>query len=302
MTSHTAALPVRRRRRLRLGRLEPLLWIAPAVAVVLFVFGYSMVELVHTSFRFDGHWTLDNFQIAWSDPSFRTALGHNARLLLAVPVLVLIALLLSILLFEGLRGWRFHRWALFLPYVLAIPVIGVVFGQLLQLNGLVNQFLRAVGLGGLAQDWMGQPRWALWTMTAVIVWRELGFGIVLFLARLLSVPSDIFEAGRIDGARFWRLHRRITVPQLSGVIVFYVVVEAITMVSWVFNYVYVMTNGQGGPGDATMVSELYIYQNAFQYQAPELAAAAATILFAVTLVLIAIFFQIQRRSGVGLDE
>jgi len=134
------------------------------------------------------------------------------------------------------------------------------------------------------------------------VWRELGFGIVLFLARLLSVPSDIFEAGRMDGARFWRLHRKITVPQLSGVIVFYVVVEAITMVSWVFNYVYVMTNGQGGPGDATMVSELYIYQNAFQYQAPEIAATAATILFGVTLVLIAVFFQLQRRSGVGVDE
>ncbi len=303
MTSHTLSLPPRRRRRrLRLGRIEPLVWIAPAFAVVLFVFGYSMVELVHTSLRFDGHWTLDNFRVTLSDPAFRTALGHNARLLIAVPVLVLLSLLLSILLFEGLRGWRFHRWALFLPYVLAIPVIGVVFGQLLQLNGLVNQLLRAVGLGGLAQDWLGQPRWALWTMTAVIVWRELGFGIVLFLARLLSVPADIFEAGRIDGARFWRLHRRITVPQLSGVIVFYVVVEAITMVSWVFNYVYVMTNGQGGPGDATMVSELYIYQNAFQYQAPEIAAAAATILFAVTLVLIAAFFRLQRRSGVGIDE
>ena len=197
------------------------------------------------------------------------------------------SLLLSILLFEGLRGWRFHRWALFLPYVLAIPVIGVVFGQLLQFNGLVNQLLRAVGLGGLAQDWLGQPRWALWTMTAVIVWRELGFGIILFLARLLSVSSDVFEAGRMDGARFFRLHRRITIPQLSGVIVFYVVVEAITMVSWVFNYVYVMTNGQGGPGDATQVTELYIYQTAFQYQSPEIASAAAATLFAVTLVLIA---------------
>jgi ABC-type sugar transport system permease subunit len=303
VTSGTVALSrPRRRRRLRLGRLEPLMWIAPAVAVVVFVFGYSMYELVRTSFRFDGAWTTENFHITWSDPTFRTALGHNARLLIAVPVLVSVSLLLSILLFEGLRGWRFHRWALFLPYVLAIPVIGVVFGQLLQYNGLVNQLLRAVGLGGLAQDWLGQPRWALWTMTAVIVWRELGFGIVLFLARLLSVSSDIFEAGRMDGARFFRLHRRITIPQLSGVIVFYVVVEAITMVSWVFNYVYVMTNGQGGPGDATQVTELYIYQNAFQYQSPEIAAAAAATLFAVTLVLIAIFFRVQRRSGVGLDE
>ena len=175
-----------------------------------------MVELVKSSFQFDGAWTTENFRVTWTDPD----LPHGARPQRPAPargpILVAGSLLLSILLFEGLRGWRFHRWALFLPYVLAIPVIGVVFGQLLQFNGLINQVLRAVGLGGLAQDWLGQPRWALWTMTAVIVWRELGFGIILFLARLLSVPSDIFEAGRMDGARFFRLHRRITIPQLSG--------------------------------------------------------------------------------------
>ena len=138
MTSGTVALArPRRRRLLRLGRFEPLVWIAPAVAVVVFVFGYAMFELVQhlvpVRRRLDD---LDNFRITWSDPTFRTALGHNARLLIAVPILVALSLLLSILLFEGLRGWRFHRWALFLPYVLAIPVIGVVFGQLLQFNGL----------------------------------------------------------------------------------------------------------------------------------------------------------------------
>lgn len=298
----TTALPrIPRRRLLRPGRFEPALWIAPALIVVLFVFGYSMVELVKTSLRFDASWTFDNFRATWSDPTFRTALSHNGRLLLAVPVLVVLALLVAVLLFEGLRGWRFHRWSVFLPFVLPIPVIGVIFGQLLQFNGLVNQLLRSLGLDPLAQDWLGQPRWALWTMTAVIIWKELGFGVVLFLARLFSVPADMFEAGRIDGARFFRLHRFITIPQLTNVILFYVVVEAITMVSWVFNYVYVMTNGQGGPGDATQVTELYIYQTAFQYQAPEIAAAAAVSLFAVTLVLIASFFRIQRRAGLTGD-
>jgi ABC-type sugar transport system permease subunit len=289
----------RRRRRLRLGRAEPIVWIAPAIAVVIFVFGYSMVELVKTAGTYDGAWTFANFRLTWSDPTFKTALGHNARLLLAVPILVVLALLLSVLLYEGLRGWRFHRWAIFLPFVLPIPVIGVILGELLQFNGLVNRGLRTVGLGGLAQDWLGQPRWALWTMTAVIIWRELGFGVILFLARLLSVPTELFEAARMDGARFFRLHRYITVPQLASVIAFYVVIEAITMVSWVFNYVYVMTNGQGGPGDATQVTELYIYQTAFQYQSPELAAAAAVMLFGATLVLIFFFFRIQRRAGLA---
>ena len=289
----------RRRRRLRLGRAEPAVWIAPALAVVVFVFGYSMVELVKTASKYEGAWTFANFQVTWSDPSFKTALTHNVRLLLAVPVLVLVSLLLSVLLYEGLRGWRFHRWAIFLPFILPIPVIGVIFGQLLQFNGFLNQGLRAVGLSGLAQDWLGQPRWALWTMTAVIIWRELGFGVILFLARLLAVPTELFEAAKIDGARFFRLHRYITLPQLASVIAFYVVVEAIVMVSWVFNYVYVMTNGQGGPGDATQVTELYIYQTAFQYQSPEVAAAAAVMLFGATLVFIVFFFRIQRRGALA---
>jgi ABC-type sugar transport system permease subunit len=297
-----AARP-RRRVRLRMGRLEPLVWIAPAAGVVLFVFGYAMVQLVRTALLYQGKWAgLANFRVTLSDPEFRTALSHNGRLLVAVPILVLAALLLSILLFEGLRGWRFHRATIFLPYVLPIPVIGVIFGQLLELNGLLNSALRSLGLGALAVDWLGQPRWALWTMTGVIVWKELGFGVVLLLARLLSLPAETFEAARVDGARFFKLHRYVTVPQLASVIAFYVVVEAITMVSWVFNYVYVMTNGQGGPGDATIVSELYIYQTAFQYQAPEVAAAAATILFAATLVLIVLFFRVQRRTGLATDD
>ena len=286
------------RRRIRLGRAEPLVWIAPAVAVVAFVFGYSIVELVRQALEHKGRWVgLENFRLVVTDPTFQTALEHNARLLLAVPVLVLLALLLAVLLFEALKGWRFHRATVFLPYVLPIPVVAVIFGQMLQLDGLVNRALRSARLDGLAFDWLGQPGWALWTMTGVIIWKELGFGVILFLARLLSLPADTFEAARIDGARFFRLHRSVTVPQLWGVIAFYVVVEAITMVSWVFNYVYVISNGTGGPGDATQVTELYIYQSAFQYSAPDLAAAAAVILFGATLVFIAAFFRIQRRAG-----
>ena len=174
---------------------------------------------------------------------------------------------------------------------------------MLQLDGLVNQALRGIGLGSIAYDWLGQPGWALWTMTGVIVWKELGFGVILFLARLLSLPAETFEAARVDGARFFRLHRYVTVPQLSGVIAFYVVVEAITMVSWVFNYVYVISQGTGGPGDATQVTELYVYQSAFQYSAPDLAAAAAVILFGATLILIVAFFRIQRRAALfGANE
>src|SRR5205809_1091245 len=83
------------------------------------------------------------------------------------------------------------------PYVLSIPVVGVVFSTMFQLDGTVNSALRSIGLGGLAQDWLGSPSWALPTIMFVIVWKELGFGIILCLARLMSVDEQLFEAARV---------------------------------------------------------------------------------------------------------
>lgn len=301
MTAHaTAVAPATRPARRRLAhRLGPIPWLAPAAAALLFVFAYSMAELVNGSFRYEGAWVgLENFELVLTDPLFRTAIQHNALLLLAVPVLVLFALSAAILLFESRRGLVAYRAILFLPYILPIPVVGVVFGQLLQLNGALNGALDKLGLGALTQDWLGNPSLALWTMAGVIVWKEVGFGIVLFLARMMSLPEDVYEAAKLDGAGFFRMHVNITIPQMKSLVIFYVISEAIVMVSWVFNYVYVMTNGQGGPGTSTVVTELYIYRTAFQDRAPELASAAAVLLFLSTLVLIVGFFRVQ-RAGEG---
>jgi ABC-type sugar transport system permease subunit len=301
MTAHaTSVAPAARRARRKASPgLGPIPWVAPAAAAILFVFAYSMVELVKGSFRYQDAWVgLDNFKLVLTDPLFRTAIQHNAMLLLAVPVLVAFALCAAILLFESRRGLAAYRAILFLPYILPIPVVGVVFGQLLQLNGSLNGALDGLGLGGLTQDWLGNPHLALWTMGGVIVWKEVGFGIVLFLARMLSLPEDVYEAAKLDGAGFFRMHLKITIPQMKSLVIFYIISEAIVMVSWVFNYVFVMTNGQGGPGTSTVVTELYIYRTAFQDRAPELASAAAVLLFLSTLVLIVGFFRVQ-RAGEG---
>jgi ABC-type sugar transport system permease subunit len=285
-------------RRALLRRLGPLPWVAPAGAALLFVFAYSMVSVITGSLRYKGRWVgWENFSLVLRDPVFRTGIWHNTLLLLAVPVLVATALAGAVMLFEVRRFHAGYRAIVFLPYILPIPVIGVVFGQLLQLNGAFNGALDGLGLGSLTQDWLGNPSLALWTMGAVIVWKEVGFGIVLFLARMMALPQDVVEAAKLDGAGFFRLHLRVTIPQMRPLLVFYIINEAIVMVSWVFNYVYVMTNGQGGPGTATVVSELYIYRTAFRSQAPELASAAAVLLFAATLVLIAGFFRVQRTQG-----
>ena len=284
-----------------LAWLRPLPYLLPAIAAIAFIFAYPLVRLVHESTQqsyagITQNVGWDNYHFVLTDSDFITAVTHNLLLLLCVPVLMLLSVLFAILLHDTVRGRRFYQTVLFLPYVLAIPVVSVLFDYLLQLNGGLNTILRAVGLGVLAQDWLGSEQWALPSLMGVIVWKELGFGIMLIFARLLSLPAELWEAARVDGAGWWRLHWHITLPQLRGVLEFYAVVEAITMLSWVFSYVYVISQGTGGPGTATLVTELYVYKNAFGYGTNSLniASAAAAVLFVGTLVLMFVNFRVRR--------
>jgi ABC-type sugar transport system permease subunit len=189
---------------------------------------------------------------------------------------------------------------IFVPYVLSIPVVGVVFGYVFQENGIVNSGLRAAGLDALAQDWLGSPANALWTIMAVIVWKELGFGVILCLARLMSVDEHLFEAARVDGAGWWRVLWHVMLPQLVPTLAFYAIVELITMLSWVFAYVYVMTSG--GPENSTIVSEYYIYQAVFQNNVIGIGAAAGMALLAVVGALIAARLWVAKAFDVSGHE
>jgi ABC-type sugar transport system permease subunit len=286
---------------LRTRRLTPLLYLLPMLALLLFVFGYSLVAVFDFSTRrirgasgpFIG---LENYRQVFKDDVFWLALRHNGLLLLAVPVLVILSILIAVLLYERVRGWRFYRTLYFAPYIFAIPVIGIVFSNMLSLNGAVNQLLRGIGLDALALDWLGNARLALWTLMGIIIWRELGFGIVLYLARLLSLNEELEDAAKIDGANWGQRLWFVTLPQLKGVTEFYVVVNIITMLAWVFPFVYVIT--RGGPGNATQVMELYIYNYAFRNSLPGMASAVAVLLFLITLVFIIPLFTLRQRAEV----
>src|SRR5919204_1858575 len=219
------------------------------IAVVGAVFLYPVVTLVRYSLENVGQSEfvpttfagLANFRYIFSDSLFVTALTNNVKLFACVPILVVLSVLLSAILFDRPRGWKVYRAVLFLPYVLSIPVVGVVFSTMFQLDGTFNTILRSAGLGALAQDWLGSPTWALPTIMFVVVWKELGFGIILCLARLVSVDEQLFEAARVDGAGWWRVVRHVTIPPVLPAPPLFPVVELITMLSWVFAYVYVMT-------------------------------------------------------------
>jgi len=286
---------------MRSKKYEPFIFLAPALIVLLLVFGYPIYRLVVLSLQHtEGGQTsfagLSNYQIIFQDPDFIQSIQHNLTLLICVPIMVIAALFLAVLLFERIRGWQFYRTTIFLPYLLPITVVGLVFSYIFQLSGVLNDMLNGLGLHFLALDWLGSTKLALPTLMFVIIWKEMGFGVVLFLARLMSVEEELFDAAKIDGANWWQLQMNITIPQLSTVIEFFTVISIVTMLSWVFNYVYVMTGG--GPGHATIVTELYIYLMAFQYNHLNLAAAVSVLLLLVTGIFIFLELYLRSRSEV----
>ena len=285
----------------RAARLRPYLYVLPLVALLGFVFGYPLVRIFEFSFKMvrgiDGPWIgLRNYQLILSQGVFWESVLHNVQLLLAIPAMVAISLLVSILLYERVAGWKLYRIIVFVPFILAVPIIAVVMKRMFQFSGPVNEVLRWLSLDFLALDWIGSSDVALWTVMILIIWRESALGIILFLARLLSLDEAIIEAARLEGASWWQRVRYIIIPQLRGVIEFYVVISVITILSAVFAYVFVVGGGRGGPGTATMVIEFYIFNALIRTSLPGIASAASVLLFLVSVALIYPLFRARRLA------
>lgn len=286
---------------MRFGRWLPWIYALPMLVFIVGIFAYPIamlflysVQNVGTSaFMPSSFAGLSNFRYIFNDALFATALLNNLKLFLCVPIMVVLSVIIAALLFDRPRGWKVYRTLLFIPYVLSIPVVGVVFGYIFEYRGVLNTAIRGMGLNFLARDWLGSPAWAMPTIMFVIVWKELGFGIVLCLARLMSVSEDYFESARVDGARWWRILWHVTIPQLTPAIAFYAVVELINMLSWVFAYIYVMT--LGGPMNSTVVSEYYIYQQVFTSNVIGVGSAAGVVLFGIVSILIVLRVWLGRQ-------
>ncbi|MGH6937839.1 carbohydrate ABC transporter permease [Hypericibacter sp.] len=292
----------------RFDRWLPWIYSLPMIAFVGLTFAYPTLSLLTYSVEHVGRSAylpttfvgLSNFGYIATDSLFHRAIGNNLRLFLCVPVLLVLSVLLAQLLHDRPRGWKIYRSILFIPYILSIPVVGVVFGYLFQYQGQLNTGLRALGLDALAADWLGSPAFAMPTIMFVIIWKELGFGIILCLARLSSVGEQYYEAARVDGASWFQVLRYVTVPQLIPTLAFYAIVELINMLSWVFSYVYVMT--LGGPQNSTVVAEFYIYQQVFQNSQIGVGAAAGVVLLCIVGLLLAVRQWLTGRLAIYESE
>ncbi len=283
------------------SRFVPYLYVLPLVALLGFVFGYPLLKIFEFSFKMvrgiDGPWIgFRNYQLILGQSLFWESVLHNLQLLLAIPVMVAVSLIVSVLLSERVAGWKLYRIIVFVPFVLAIPIVAVVMKRMFQFSGPVNEMLRWMSLDFMALDWIGSSDVALWTVMILIIWRESALGIILFLARLLSLDESVIEAAKIDGANWWHRLWHIILPEMRGVIEFYVVVSVITMLAAVFSYIYIMGGGRGGPGTSTEVVELYIFNALIRTSLPGIASAASVMLFLVTGVLIFLLFKVRQRA------
>ncbi len=275
-------------------------FILPSLVILVIVFLYPIAMVIRNAFLEGRVFSIDkislvNFKILLIDDVFFLGLRNNFLLfILAIPVMLFLAVVIALLLFERIRGWMVYRFFIFLPYVLSIVVVGVTFSVMLQKAGVINYLLTLLGLKSLALDWIGSPKYALFSVLFVIVWKTLGFGVVVFNSRLLSMDIELLEAAQIDGASWLQKHFFVTIPTLRSVIEFYIVITLVNMLSWVFGYIYVIT--YGGPGNSTVVTEYYIYTQLFHYNQLGVASAATIFMLLFTFLLIFLQLRISRAA------
>ncbi len=271
--------------------------VAPSV-LLIGLFGlvpvvWSVVlSFQHSDLQTPAQWAgLSNYKELVHDPVFHESIRHTVvYTVLFVPITLVSSLLVAAALNRRIRGISLYRLAVFVPVVTSTVATGVIFTWLLDPDyGIVNGALDKLGLPQLG--FFASPDLALYTVVAMTVWGWVGFGTLIFLAGLQSIPQDLLEAAQIDGCTRARAFWLIQVPLIRPVIGFMLVWLTINAFQ-LFDEVYVTT--KGGPLHSTTVVVYYLYQQAFMYFHAGYAAAIACLLFVAILVVTAIQIRLSR--------
>lgn len=266
----------------------PYIFIAPAFVLMLIFTVYPVISSFILSFQevrgvektFVG---LANYSRLIHDPVFYKSLINTFQLLIIqVPIMVSLALLIAVGLHSSLvKAKAFFRIAYFMPAITALVAASIVFMILLDEHfGLVNYFLSFIGVENI--QWLTSPFWAKVSVVLVMTWRWTGYNMVIFLAGLQNIPSDLYEAASIDGAGKVKQFFMITIPQLKPVFIFTVVMSTIGTLQ-LFDEPFILT--AGGPNNATMTITLYLYETGFKYFEFGYASAIAYVLVLITAVI-----------------
>ena len=278
------------------------LFLAPALVTLIVFTLYPMIQAVYLSLtnynliraaEFIG---LDNYIELFRDPAFWNAFGNTILYaVLVTPVTVILALVFAMMLNQRFVGRAFSRTAIFLPFIVSLGIIAIAWAFLLDPNiGLLSYWLSFVGIVP-EQGWLSDPRYAMAAVMVVGVWKNVGFYMVIYLAGLQSIPVDMYEAARLDGAGAWQRFRSITLPLLSNQTLLVTVLALIATLQ-AFDQIYVMTHG--GPFFRTETLVMLIYREGFQELRFGYASAISFVLLVFVFILSMIQFGYLRRKQV----
>jgi len=207
--------------------------------------------------------------------------------LIGVPLQIITALFVAILLNKGLKGIGIYRTVYYIPSLLGGSVaIAILWKNIFGKNGIVNDFLAYFGIQG--EGWISHPDYAIYTLIALSVW-QFGSSMVIFLAGLKQIPNELYEAASIDGAGAFGKLRKVTIPLLTPVILFNLVMTIINSVQ-VFTSAYIVSEGTGGPANSTMFYTLLLYLKGFSYFEMGFASAMAWLLLIVLAIITGLVF------------
>ena len=270
--------------------------IAPLLLLLAVFILYPVIANVFLSFfkwkgmgraKFTG---LTNYRAMFKDETFWVSIKNTLILLLYIPFGVILPVMISAFLREGLKGWAIFRAIIYLPNILGYVIMGMIFSVLLRKLGPLNSGLTAMGLGSFALDWLNKPGLALNSLGLIYgVWIRLGFGCIFFLAAMSSIDESLYDAAKIDGALWWRTFWNVTIPSIRFSIEFWIVLSFIELLARAFPFIYTFT--RGGPGFATFTLEYGIYNAGFVAFNMGYASAWASVLFVLCSIIA--FFQVK---------
>jgi multiple sugar transport system permease protein len=290
-------------RRLRAG-LAPLPWIGPAILLIAVVVIWPVVVMVQTSFQNIsalgitlGSAGLSNYSAVLHNPNLPGVLVRTlVWVVVVVAITMFIALGLAQLFNQRFPGRRVARWAIIAPWAASVLMTALIFRWMLDADhGVINIFLHDIGIvssfDSNQADWLGRPDSAMVWMIVVAIFVSLPFTTYVLLAGLQTIPGELYEAARVDGASPWHSYLRITLPLLRPAFLIGVVINLMNVFNS-FPIIWEMTNG--GPGYETSTSTIFMYdlKNTFVGQS----AAMSIINFAIVVVIVAAFIRLNRRS------
>ena len=296
--SYVAPSPAKQKA-FKVGRtVRPYLMIAPAMIIFALFVVIPIIYMVYVSF-FD--WDMigemefvgfANYIKMWNSSDFWQILGNTFKyMIMYVPPTIIISLALAVYLKKNTRINRFIQTTVFLPTIISLVSISFVWSWMMSAdNGLFNYILGLFGIDPI--NWLGDSKYAMFSLVLVNVWKGLGYYVLIFLAALQAIPQNLYEAAALDQAKSPSVFFKITLPQISPTL-FYVVLITIISAFKTFESVSIMT--AGGPGNSTNVLTYYIYQQGFQYYKTGYASAMSVVMLIIVGIITLIYFGVLQK-------